>query len=107
NICEPRKNKRTAAALDVRRSQHSLYKVLISAVGAHSDEGGSEKAGEDGVLDRKHADDFLPAVLCWVETGGEKIRNSEAAVPLHDFVPASGNSRVEQCERDESAADHD
>src|SRR4030095_11217635 len=105
NVCEPRKNKRTAAAPYIRRSQHSLYKVLISPVGAHSDKGGPEKAGEDGVLDRKHADDFLPAVLCSIKAGGNKIVKMKTAAPLHDFVPAAGNSGVEQCERDEIVAD--
>ena len=76
-------------------------------MGAHGDEGGGEKAGEDGVIDGKHAGDFLPAVLCWIEAGGNKIVKMKTAAPLHDFVPAAGNSGVEQCERDESAADHD
>jgi len=29
----------------------------------------------------------------------KKIRDAEAAVPLHDFVPAAGNFRVKQTDR--------
>jgi len=56
----PERMRRAAAATHIGCSQHSLYKVLISAVGAHGDEGGPEKAGQRCVvLDRKHAGDFF------------------------------------------------
>jgi len=42
-----------------------------------------------------------------IESGSEKIRDAEAAVPLHDFVPAAGNFRVKQTDRGQRTANHD
>ena len=107
NIGEAGKNERAPAAADIRRGQHALHHVLIGAVRGHGDEGRSNQAGENRVLDFEHPLDFIPAVSGRIETGGNKIGRVESAVPFNDFVPAAGNGRVEQTERDERAADHD
>ncbi len=36
-----------------------------------------------------------------------KSEIAKPAVALHDFVPAAGNGRVKQAERNQRAADHD
>ena len=96
NIGEPGKNERAPAAPHIRRGQHPLHHVLIGPVRGHGDESRSNQPGENGVLDFKHPFDFVPAAFGRIEAGRNKIGKTETAVPLHDFVPATGNREVEQ-----------
>ena len=107
NIGETGEDERAPAAANIGRGQHSLHHVLIGAVRRHGDECRADQAGENRVLDREHAFDFVPAVFGRIETGGDEIGKMKTAVTLHDFVPAAGNREVKQPERDERAADHD
>ena len=66
--------------------------VLVGPVRSHGDEGRAEKAGKNGVLDRKHADDFLPAVFRRIEPGREEIVPMKTACPRDDLIPSAGHS---------------
>ena len=100
DIGQARQNERAPAPPNIRRGQHALHHVLIGAVRGHGDEGRSDQAGENCVLDLEHSFDFVPAMFGRIESGGEEIRDPEAAVALDDFVPATGNLRIKQTDRD-------
>ena len=73
----------------------------------HGHKRGTDQSRKNGVLDREHAGDFLPAVFFWIETGGNEIGKMEWTSALHDLVPATGNGEVEQAKSSQRASDHD
>jgi hypothetical protein len=74
---------------------------------SHGDKGRTEQAGENRVLNCKHADNFFPAVLRWIQPGCEEIVKMKTAGARDNFVPTSGNGKIKQPDREKSAAEHD
>ena len=107
DVGETRHDQRTPAPTNVRRGQHPLHHVLISAVRGHGNKCRSDQSGKNRVLGLKHSLDFFPARLRWIKTRGQKIGNAESTMALHDFVPAAGDCRVKQSKGNKGAADHD
>ena len=107
NVGQPGKHEGAPAAANIGRSQHSLHHVLVGAVCCHGDKCRSNQSGKNRVLDLKHPFPFFPSIFCRIEARGQEIGNAESAVARNDFVPAAGNRRVKQAERNQRAADHD